>query len=295
MEDRMPVGSTPAADGDDGTLVARARQGNREALEDLVRRHQRWVYNVAVRMLAHPRDAEDATQEIFIKAVTGLSSFEGRSSFRTWLHRIVVNHVLNMKRGRHEPETLTFGCYAHGLDGTPDLDLPDEGSVPVDVRLLVDEARISCTSGMLLCLDRGQRLVYILGEILGVEDAVGAELLDVTPENFRQRLSRARRDLHSFMNDRCGLVDPANPCRCRKKTRGFMRAGYVDPGNLRFARERVARVRDVLPDTVKALATLDAECARVYREHPFYEAPDIARAVRGLLDSTEFRRAVDLS
>jgi RNA polymerase sigma factor (sigma-70 family) len=53
-------------------------------------------------MLHHPQDAEDATQEILIKVLTRLSSFEGRSSFRTWLYRIVVNHVLNMKRGQEE-------------------------------------------------------------------------------------------------------------------------------------------------------------------------------------------------
>src|SRR5262245_50146051 len=66
--------------------------------------------------------------------------------------RIVVNHVLNAKRGRAEPATAGFACYAHGLDTTPDLDLPDPRTVPADLRLLVDEARISCTSGMLLCL-----------------------------------------------------------------------------------------------------------------------------------------------
>lgn len=181
------------------------------------------------------------------------------------------------------------------MDNTPDLDLPDESSVPVDVRLLVDEARISCTSGMLLCLDRGQRLVYILGEILDVGDAVGAELLEISPENFRQRLSRARRDLHSFMNDKCGLVNSANPCRCAKKTRGFMQAGYVDPTSLLFAHARITQVKDVVPATARAVATLDEHCARIYREHPFYEAPDIARALRGLIDSGDFRRAVDLS
>jgi hypothetical protein len=148
---------------------------------------------------------------------------------------------------------------------------------------------------MLLCLDRGQRLVYILGEILEVGDAVGAELLDISPENFRQRLSRARRDLHSFMNDRCGLVNPANPCRCARKTRGFMQAGYVDPNNLLFARARITQVRDAVPATARAVATLDEQCARIYREHPFHEAPDIARALRRLIDSDEFRRAVDLS
>jgi RNA polymerase sigma factor (sigma-70 family) len=276
-------------------LVRRASSGDGDALEQLVQRHKGWVYNVAARMLAHPHDAEDATQEIFIKALTRLSSFAGRSTFRTWLYRIVVNHVLNMKRGRLEPEALTFSCYAHGLDNTPDEDLPDQSSVPVDVRLLVEEARINCTSGMLLCLDRGQRLVYILGEILDVGDAVGAELLEISADNFRQRLSRARRDLHSFMNDKCGLVNSANPCRCAKKTRGFMAAGYVDPSNLLFARARITQVAEVIPATALAVASLDEQCARIYREHPFYEPPDIAHALRHLIHSSDFRRAVDLS
>src|SRR5438309_7107196 len=173
MTATSPLGDEPATDEPDWSLIRRANAGERAPLEELVRRHQAWIYNIAIRMLAHPQDAEDATQEILIRAITRLSSFEGRSSFRTWLYRIVVNHVLNMKRGRLEPESLTFTCYAHGLDNTPDLDPPDEASVPVDVRLVVDEARISCTAGMLLCLDRAQRLVYILGDILEVSDAVG--------------------------------------------------------------------------------------------------------------------------
>jgi RNA polymerase sigma factor (sigma-70 family) len=293
MTTRSPLADT-ATDDTDRALVEHAAAGEGVAVEELVRRHQPWIYNIAIRMLAHPHDAEDATQEILIKAITRLSSFEGRSSVRTWLYRIVVNHVLNMKRGRLEPETLTFSCYAHGLDNTPDLDLPDEVSAAVDVRLIVDEARLSCTSGMLLCLDRAQRLLYIFGEIFDVSDVVGAELLEISRDNFRQRLARARRDLHNFMNDKCGLVDPANPCRCEKKTRGFIQAGYVDPANLLFARARVRQVRDVVPETYEALAAVDAQCARIFREHPFHEAPDIVPALRRLISTDEFRRATDL-
>jgi RNA polymerase sigma factor (sigma-70 family) len=294
MTDPTLLADHAPEDHEDQELVGRARSGERDALEQLVRRHHTWIYNIAVRMLAHPSDAEDATQEILIKAITRLASFEERSSFRTWLYRIAVNHVLNMRRGRLEPEVMTFSCYGHGLDATPDLDLPDEGSVPVDVRMLVDEARISCTSGMLLCLDRQQRLVYILAEIFEVTDAVGAELLEISRENFRQRLARARRDLHSFMNDKCGLVNRANPCRCAKKTRGFMQAGYVDPENLLFARARLQEVREVANTKAAALTTLDERCAEVYRRHPVYESPDFVRALRALLDTAEFRRAADL-
>ena len=279
---------------DDRALVVRIQAGDREALEDLVRRHQAWIYNIAIRMLYHPQDAEDATQEILIKALTRLSSFEGRSRFRTWLYRIVVNHVMNTKRGRLEPTTTTFECYGHGLDSTPDLELPDQSSVPADVRLLVDEARLTCTSGMLLCLDRPQRLTYILGEIFGVTDTVGAELLDITPDTFRQRLARARRDLHNFMDDKCGLVNEANSCRCARKTRGFIEAGYVDPTNLLFARARIRHVREVVPAKAAALATLDERHGEIFRQHPFHDSPDLVHALRALIESPEFRRATDL-
>src|SRR5437899_1420637 len=125
MNIQSPFANDDEQDREDQALVARAQAGDRLALEALVHRHQAWIYNIAVRMLGHPQDAEDATQEIIIKALTRLASFEGRSRFRTWLYRIAVNHVLNARRGRLEPESLTFGCYAHGLDATPDLDLPD--------------------------------------------------------------------------------------------------------------------------------------------------------------------------
>jgi RNA polymerase sigma factor (sigma-70 family) len=289
-----PFADDAPTDLEDRALVEHARSGAREALEALVARHQAWIYNIAVRMLYHPQDAEDATQEILIKTLTRLGSFEGRSTFRTWLYRIAVNHVLNTKRGRREPAALTFGCYGHGLDTTPDFDPPDEGTVPVDVRLLVDEARITCTAGMLLCLDREQRLVYILGEIFEVTDAVGAELLDISRENFRQRLARARRDLHSFMNDKCGLVDRANPCRCAKKTRGFIEAGYVDPKHLLFARERVEDVQQRSRTNAEALLTLDEQCAEIFRQHPFYESPDAVPALRRLLQGPLFQRTTDL-
>lgn len=288
-----PLAETPVTDDEDRALVLRAKSGDRDALEQLVGRHQAWIYNIAVRMLYHPQDAEDATQEILVKALTALSSYEGRSSFRTWLYRIAINHLLNTKRGRLEPPTMSFSCYAHGLERTPDLDLPDQRSVPVDLRLLVEEARLSCTTGMLLCFDREQRLIYILGEIFEVTDGVGAELLEISRENFRQKLARARRDLHNFMHERCGLVNRTNPCRCAKKTRGFMQSGYVDPESLLFARERLEQVREVVRSKAETIATLDAEYSEVFRQQPFYQTRDLVTALRRLLAGRSFTQATD--
>lgn len=289
-----PLSDESPTDHEDQALVARARSGDRKALEELVRRHQPWVYNIALRMLYHPEDAEDATQEILVKVLTRLSSFEGRSSLRTWLYRIVVNHVLNMKRGRVEDPAVSFRRYGEELDQTPDLDPPDLKAPAPEANLLVTEAMLACTSGMLLCLDREQRLAYILGAIFGVSDTVAAEVLEITAENFRQRLARARRDLRNFMNDKCGLVNPANPCRCVKKTRGFIQAGHVDPENLLFHRERISIVREAAPRAYEAIKTLDDECAAIYRGHPFYKPADLAQMVWQLVESPKLRRATDL-
>lgn len=275
-------------DARDRELVEAARAGSPEALEDLVRRHQAFLHNLSLRMLYAPQDAEDATQEILVKAVTKLSSFEGRSRFRTWLYRIAVHHLLDMQRTRREGR-LTFAGFGKGLDEAPEEELPDRSQVPVDVKLLVEEARVGCTMAMLLCLDREQRLVYTLGEILGASDAVGAEVLEIGRDTFRQKLSRARKDLHGFMNEKCGLVNAANPCRCEKKTRAFMRAGYVDPSNLLFARERMRQVKEVAIRTRPALPGYDGLCAEMFREQPFLEPRDVAARVRQLVESPEFR------
>ncbi|MET0554292.1 MAG: sigma-70 family RNA polymerase sigma factor [Vicinamibacteria bacterium] len=277
--------TNPLADGpdDDVALVASAQGGSRDALEALVRKHQAWIYNIALRMLYAPQDAQDATQEVLVKLVTRLSTFEGRSAFRTWLYRIAVNHVLNVKRSLAEEAGLTFERYGAGLRGAPDEELPDPNAVPVDVALLVEEARIGCTTGMLLCLSREQRIVYVLGAIFGVTDAVGAEILETSRDNFRQRLSRARRDLHQFMDGQCGLVAETNPCRCAKKTRAFMRAGYVDPAKLLFVEEHVTTVRQVAPRAHTQLQELDEAYAEVHRAHPFASGPDFVASLRKLV------------
>ncbi len=289
---------TEVADGDpaDADLVEQAKNGDRVALETLVLRHQAWIYNIAVRMVFQPHDAEEVTQEVLIKVITRLSTYKGESKFRTWLYRIVANHVLNMRRRGAETQNLTFPIYGAAIENTPDLDLPDPKSVPVEVPLLVEEAKVGCTTGMLLCLDRKQRLIFTLGEILGASDTVGGEVLEMAADNFRQCLARARRDLDRFMNNQCGLVNRNNPCRCPKKTRGFIEAGHVDPRQLLFVAEHLERVKDVAAETVRGIEdVVEGQYAAIYRDHPFLQPSDQVHWFRRMLENQEVRAALRLN
>lgn len=277
-------------------LVHTARNGDRGALEKLILRHQAWIYNIALRMVFQPQDAEEVTQEVLIKIITRLSSFQGECKFRTWLYRITVNHVLNMKRRGTESQPQTFSTYAAAINETPDLDLPDPASVPVDVPLLVEETKIACTTGMLLCLDRRQRLIFTLGEILGVSDTVGSEVMEISADNFRQCLTRARRDLFQFMNNQCGLVNASNPCRCPKKTRGFVNEGHVDPNRLMFISPHLQRISEVAADTVREIDDVaDRSYAAIYRDHPFLTPSDQAQWLRRILDRPDVRTTLHLN
>src|SRR6266576_5355090 len=104
----------------DAELVEQAKNGDRAALEQLVLRHQAWIYNIAVRMVFRPHDAEEVTQEVLVKVITKLGTFQGDSTFRTWLYRIAANHVLNMKRRSAEARAMTFADYGAAISGTPD-------------------------------------------------------------------------------------------------------------------------------------------------------------------------------
>ncbi len=268
-------------------LVAQARDGDKEALEEVVRQIQDNVYGLAIRMLWHPEDAEDASQEILIKVVTHLSNFRGDSAFTTWVYRIAANHLLTTRQRRVEKERITFEQFGDLLDvGLTEKTL----SVPaqVDQRLLVEEAKIGCMQGMLLCLDRDHRLTYILGEILELTGKEGAHILGITQAAFRKRLSRSRGRIRSFMHEKCGLANPANPCRCRRQVEPNLKNGRIQTDNLLFADHPTSTPRsEFVLSRIQEMDELERSVA-LFRSHPDYAAPSaLVDSIRNLVDSGE--------
>src|SRR5438445_11408715 len=96
--------------------VKRAQQGDQAALEELIEQIQAKVYGLALRMLWHPEDAKDATQEILLRIVTHLGSFRRESSFQTWVYRIAANHLLGWRKSRLEAQGFTFEMFGKDLE-----------------------------------------------------------------------------------------------------------------------------------------------------------------------------------
>ncbi|MEL6917385.1 MAG: RNA polymerase sigma factor, partial [Bacteroidota bacterium] len=256
------------SDKTDIQLVEEAQNGNKKALEDLILKHQPYIYNIAWKMVRHPSDAEDLTQEATIKVITNLAQFKGKSSFRTWAYRIVANHFLMSKRRPNESVFESFDKMAQGLEMTPDHPLTELEQQ--ENNEFIREMNYSCMSGMLLCLTREQRLVYILGEMFNADHNLGSEILEISKDNFRQRLSRARKDIFNFMNEKCGLVNKSNPCRCHKKVTFALNNKVIDSKNLLFNRTEYSNFKnEIKGDADDMMEIIDDKYAELYGELPF--------------------------
>jgi hypothetical protein len=166
-----------------------------------------------------------------------------------------MNHYLNSKRGKGENRIQSW----EQISGVRDR-LYSEGAIDSlekeRYKDRITELRNKYMKAILLCLDRQQRMVLILGSIFGLKSYIAAELLHITPDNFRQQLVRAKKDLSSFMENKCGLIDPRNPCRCRKKAKEFMNDGLLDSSTNLFTREAVRNVGAVVDSKNAALDEL---------------------------------------
>jgi RNA polymerase sigma factor (sigma-70 family) len=267
-------------------LAVAARQGDRAALEGLMTALSDDLYRLALRMVWHPQDAEDATQEILIRILTRLDGWRAEASVRTWAWRVAVHHLLDRRRSRMEAQAWTFDAFAEDLaTGLAD---PRPGEEPGD-ELLAEEVRLGCTLGMLQCLDRPHRIAYILGEVFALHSETAADITGVSPATHRKRLSRARAALRRFVADHCGIIDPANRCRCADRVAPAVAVGRIAPERPLFA-THVAEPRRGRPVTETREMQNLHDLAALMRAHPAYAAPDrVRRTVESLLDRGQLK------
>lgn len=248
-------------------LVNKANSGDKNALELVVLEIKDLVYNLSLKMLLFPEDAQDATQEILIKIITHLSTFKGKSSFTTWVYRVSTNYLLTIKGKKTREFVMSFDEYSNFIDTGISNKVTYSENLG-ELLLLEEEVKVSCTHGLLLCLNEQSRMVYILAEILDFNSYEGAQILDITAENFRKQLSRSRKKIRNFLQSKCGLANPNNPCRCSKKIDFLINNKVINPNKLRFANysNRSIKLIDKIENIEKSVA--------IFRSTPNFSTPE---------------------
>lgn len=228
----------------------------------------RRIYNISLRMLMHPENAEDATGDIIVKVIENIPEFREECRPETWIHRIAVNHLLNIRNRHPSVREISFDKFGEDLASVRTDDTNLEASVTEAMEL--EELKIGCTNAMLQCLSPDERMIFILGEIFSMNSSSLADILGLTAATARKRLSRTRSRIQSFMKMHCGLMNPEAECSCRRRLPAAMKQGRVNPKKLIYTRNgETLRLRNLMEE-------VDGVSA-VYRDSPWYQLPDSVR------------------
>lgn len=265
-------------------LVGQATAGDKKALETLVAGVQDMVFNLSLRMLGTFADAEDAAQDILLKMITHLSSFRGDSAFTTWVFRIAVNHLKNYKKHMFARFPLSFEYYGDDIENGKIQDVPDL-TQNVEKELLAEELKMSCTNVMLQCLDPESRCIFILGTMFQLDSRIAGEILEMTPEAYRQRLSRARRKMADFLGQYCGEYGGGR-CKCKDRVNYAIQNHRIHPLQLDYTAASEIPVQTIV-DVKNAMEEIDGLSQDFSFCKP-YRSPERTRNLtQEFLDSTQ--------
>ena len=265
-------------------FVDKAIAGDKNALESLIAGVQDIVFNLSLRMLGTFADAEDATQDILLKMITHLSSFRGDSSFTTWVFRIAVNHLKNYKKHMFAHHPLSFEFYGNDIENGKTESVPDL-TQNVEKEILAEELKMSCTNVMLQCLDVESRCIFILGTMFQIDSRIAGDILEITPEAYRQRLSRIRKKMADFLGEYCGEYGSGR-CKCKERVNYAIQNHRINPLQLDYMTAAEIPIQTLI-DVKNAMEDID-DLSQDFSFCKPYQSPERTRQmIQEFLDSTQ--------
>ena len=178
------------------TLLQRAQKDDMDAFETIVRAHEKTVYNLALRALGNPEDAEDAAQEVFLKAYTSIKSFRGESKISVWLYRITNNVCIDLLRKRKDTVSLS----TEDADGeAAEFEIADTGFDPAAIAERNDLKERLAEAVQLL--PQEQREAFLLRVVAEQSYEEIAATLGVDLGTVKSRIFRARKKLCALLSD----------------------------------------------------------------------------------------------
>jgi RNA polymerase sigma-70 factor (ECF subfamily) len=180
-------------------LVQRAREGDLQAYDDLVRRYQERIYATVYHMTSNHEDANDLAQEAFIKAFQALKTFKGGSSFYTWVYRIAVNKTINFLKQRKNKTQMSLDDLDFNAEHDPDLvALISEKTPRREVNLAELQEKLN---EAMQKLSEPHRLVVTLHDVQGMSHEEIAKIVGCNIGTVRSRLFYARQQLQAYLSD----------------------------------------------------------------------------------------------
>lgn len=265
-------------------LVDKATAGDKKALETLVEGVQDIVFNLSLRMLGTFADAEDAAQDILLKMITHLSSFRGDSSFTTWVFSIAVNHLKNYRKHMFAHYPLSFEYYGDDIENGKINDVPDL-TQNVEKDILAEELKMSCTNVMLQCLDTESRCIFILGTMFKIDSRIAGDILGISPEAYRKRLSRIRKKMADFLSQYCGEYGSGR-CRCKDRVNYAIQSRRLDPMRLDYMTAAEIPIKTMI-DVKSAMEDID-DLSQDFSFCKPYRSPErTKRLIQEFLNSTQ--------
>lgn len=248
-------------------FIDKALEGNTKALEEILLEVKDLIYNLSLRMLGTSNDADDATQDILVRVMTNLASFRKESSFSTWVYRIAVNYLIDYKKSMFAQRPLDFEFYANDIKAGY-VENTDELMLGVSKEELAQELKMSCTNVMLQCLDPQTRCIFILGTMFKVDSKMAGDILGISADNYRQKLSRARKKMASFLKEYCGLK--GGLCNCQNRIGYAILTHRLNPNHLEY-KELKKFDDEVLLNVKTSMEQID-EYSTIFDELPKYQS-----------------------
>jgi len=264
-------------------LIEKATGGDKESLETVILSVQDFVFNLSLRMLGSFPDAEDAAQDILLKVITHLSSFKGESAFSTWVFRIAVNHLKNYQKHMFAKFPLSFEFYGDDIKNGNKDDIPDL-TQNVEASILAEELKLSCTNVMLQCLDTESRCIFILGTMFRVDSRIAGDILGITPEAYRKRLSRIRSRMADFLTEYCGEYGNGT-CHCADRINYAIQNHRISPAQLSFT---TAVPMETMAEVKEAMEDID-DLSQTFSFCKAYQSPERLKAfIQNFLNGASF-------
>jgi len=246
--------------------------------EQLYNEHFIKVYRLALGLVRNSFDAEEITQESFLKAFRSYNSFREDSSFFTWIYRITLNVANDYIKKKEKTAIQSLEDAGYTIDEIIDQ---DQTSDP-ESEFLAHEAKVMCLHSITECLEGNQRKIFCLAVTLGLPQKTVAEILDCPVGTVKTSLHRAKKRWFGYMENRCDLVNKSNPCHCKQWVKFGLSQGWFSSDE--------AKDINIAPNPVLVKEVLDLRTLRdIYKTlHSESDTENIAERIKSGIKNKEW-------